>query len=27
VPAFVLGAHVIWGATERITAELLRALP
>jgi len=27
VPAFVVGAHVIWGATERITRELLRAVP
>lgn len=26
VPAFIVGARVIWGATERITRELLRAL-
>jgi 8-oxo-dGTP pyrophosphatase MutT (NUDIX family) len=26
VPAFVVGPHVIWGATERITRELLRVM-
>ncbi|MBI4516068.1 MAG: CoA pyrophosphatase [Deltaproteobacteria bacterium] len=26
-PAFVVDSHVVWGATQRITVELLRVLP